>query len=72
MAGTEVQITEKDISETLRAKVNEGINLQLQVSALERAVSERDARIAELENELGEEAGHAESGKEEVSVHKEG
>jgi hypothetical protein len=73
MANTDVQITEADLSEVLRIKVNEVTNAQVQLAALTRAVTERNAKIAELEAKLvspnGMEAVNAKSGKEEVRVH---
>ncbi len=48
MAGTDVQITEQDLSEVLRAKINEVTNLQVQQAALVRTISELEAKIAEL------------------------
>jgi hypothetical protein len=77
MAGTEIQITEGDLSEVLRLKVNEVTNLQVQLVAMTRAVTERNERIDDLEARLaslnGKEAVDADSGdwqeKEKVSVH---
>ena len=61
---TEIQITEEDIRMAYQQKVNQVTNLELHVAALTRAISERDAKIAELE-----EKSNAKSGKEKVSVH---
>ena len=77
MADTEIQVTEGDLSEVLRLKVNEVTNLQVQLVAMTRAVTERNERIDDLEARLaslnGKEAVDADSGdrqeKEKVSVH---
>ena len=61
----------------LRLKVNEVTNLQVQLVAMTRAVTERNERIDDLEARLaslnGKEAVDADSGdrqeKEKVSVH---
>jgi|TARA_R100000750_G_scaffold19606_3_gene12866 uncharacterized coiled-coil protein SlyX len=60
---TEIQITEQDIRMALQQKVNQITNLELQLATLSRVISERDAKIAELE-----EKSNAEGGKEKVSV----
>jgi|TARA_R100001530_G_scaffold98375_1_gene68329 hypothetical protein len=60
---TEIQITEQDIRMALQQKVNQVTNLELQLATLSRVISERDAKIAELE-----EKSNAEGGKEKVSV----
>ena len=49
MEGTEVTVTERDLSEVLRVKVNEVTNLQIQLAALTRTMGEKVALIAELE-----------------------
>ena len=60
---TEIQITEQDIRMALQQKVNQVTNLELHLATLSRVISERDAKIAELE-----EKSNAKSGKEKVSV----
>ena len=73
MAGTEIQGTEGDLSEVLRLKVNEVTNLQVQLVAMTRAVTERNQRIDDLETRLaslnGKEAVDAEGREEKVPVH---
>ena len=59
----EIQITEQDIRMALQQKVNQITNLELQLATLSRVISERDAKIVELE-----EKSNAEGGKEKVSV----
>ena len=61
---TEIQITEEDIRMAYQQKVNQVTNLELHVATLTRVISERDAKIAELE-----EKSNAKGGKEKVSVH---
>ena len=61
---TEIQITEQDIRMALQQKVNQVTNLELHLATLTRVISERDAKIAELE-----EKHDAKGGKEKVSVH---
>ncbi len=65
----DVQISEQDVAEVLRTRVNEVTSLQVRVAALSRTIAEQEAEIAKLK---GEEASDAKSGKEEVSVHKKG
>jgi len=65
----DVQISEQDVAEVLRTRVNEVTSLQVRVAALSRTIAEQEAEIAKL---TGEEASDAKSGKEEVSVHKKG
>jgi hypothetical protein len=60
---TEIQITEQDIRAALQQKVNQVTNLELQLATLTRVISERDAKIAELEEKRD-----AKGGKEKVSV----
>ena len=60
---TEIQITEEDIRMAYQQKVNQVTNLELHVATLTRVISERDAKIAELE-----EKSNAKGGKEKVSV----
>ena len=61
---TEIQITEEDIRMAYQQKVNQVTNLELHVATLTRVISERDAKIAELE-----EKSNAKGRKEKVSVH---
>ena len=61
---TEIQITEEDVRMAYQQKVNQVTNLELHVATLTRVISERDAKIAELE-----EKSNAKGGKEKVSVH---
>jgi len=61
---TEIQITEQDIRMALQQKVNQVTNLELHLATLSRVISERDAKIAELEEKRD-----AKGGKEKVSVH---
>ena len=42
-------VTERDLSEVLRVKVNEATNLQVQLAALSRTVTEKAAQVAKLE-----------------------
>ena len=65
----DVQISEQDVAEVLRTRVNEVTSLQVRVAALSRTIAEQEAEIAKLK---GEEASDAKSGKEEVPVHKKG
>ena len=51
MEGTEITVTEKDLSEVLRVKVNEVTNLQVQLAALSRTVTEQNAQVIKLEAE---------------------
>ena len=60
---TEIQITEEDVRMAYQQKVNQVTNLELHVATLTRVISERDAKIAELE-----EKSDAKGGKEKVSV----
>jgi hypothetical protein len=73
MAGTEIQVTDGDLAEVLRLKVNEATNLQVQLAAMTRTVNDRSQRIEELESRLaslnGKEAVDAEGGEKEVPVH---
>jgi len=48
----ELQINEQDIAFVLNQKTNEATGLLVQVATLKRAVSEREARIAELEHRI--------------------
>ena len=65
----DIEISEQDVAEVLRTRVNEVTSLQVRVAALSRTIAEQEAEIAKLK---GEEASDANSGKEEVSVHKKG
>ena len=60
---TEIQITEEDIRAAYQQKVNQVTNLELHLATLTRVISERDAKIAELEEKRD-----AKGGKEKVSV----
>jgi cell division protein FtsB len=51
MEGTEITVTEKDLSEVLRVKVNEVTNLQVQLAALSRTVTEQNTQVLKLEAE---------------------
>ena len=72
----EIQVTEGDITEVLRAKVNEITGLQVQVAALARTVNEKQAKIGELEVVLaslnGKEATDAEGREAQVPVYNKG
>ena len=65
----DIEISEQDVAEVLRTRVNEVTSLQVRVAALSRTIAEQEAEIAKL---TGEEASDAKSGKEEVPVHKKG
>ena len=65
----DIEISEQDVAEVLRTRVNEVTSLQVRVAALSRTIAEQEAEIAKL---IGEEASNAISGKAEVSVHKKG
>jgi hypothetical protein len=52
MVVQEMQINEQDLAAVLQKKINETVNLQLQVEALSRTLSEKVARIAELEGQI--------------------
>ena len=73
MASIEIQVTDQDLSEVLRVKTNEVTNLQIQLATLSRVVSEKSAKIEEMEKALaglnGKEAVNAESRKEKVPIH---
>ena len=72
----ELQVSEQDIAFALNQKANEATGLLVQVAALKRGITEREARIAELERTIaslnGKEPADAKGGKEEVPVHKKG
>ena len=69
----ELQVSEQDIAFALNQKANEATGLLVQVAALKRGITEREARIAELEQKLiglnGKEPVDAKGGKEEVPLH---
>ena len=69
----ELQVSEQDIAFALNQKANEATGLLVQVAALKRGITEREARIAELEQKLtglnGKEPAAAKGGKEEVPVY---
>jgi len=76
MVVQEMQINEQDLAAVLQKKINETVSLQLQVEALSRTLSEKVARIAELEGQTsspnGKEMPDAQSRKEKVPLHSEG
>ena len=47
----DLQVTEDDLATLLRSKVNQVTTLELQLATLTRALSERNAEIAELRKE---------------------
>ena len=47
----DLKTTEEDLATLLRSKVNQVTNLELQLATLTRALSERNAEIAELRKE---------------------
>jgi hypothetical protein len=60
MTDTEIKISENDLSIVLTQKITQCTNLELQVSALTRAIQERDEKILELERSVnGEESADA-------------
>tara|TARA_R100001086_G_C11785373_1_gene244748 strand:+ start:667 stop:867 length:201 start_codon:yes stop_codon:yes gene_type:complete len=65
----DIEISEQDLAEVLRTRVNEVTSLQVKVAALFRTIADQEAEIAKLK---GEEASDAKSGKEEVPVYEEG
>ena len=69
----ELQVNDQDLAFALNQKANEATGLLVQVAALKRGITERDARIAELEQKLiglnGKEPANAESGGEEIPVY---
>ena len=73
----ELQVNDQDLAFALNQKANEATGLLVQVAALKRGITERDARITELEQKLtslnGKEPANADSrdGKieEEVPVY---
>ena len=54
----DINVTEQDLAEVLKARVNEVTNLQVQVAALSRMVNELSAKLDEPDKE----ADNAESG----------
>ena len=69
----ELQVNDQDLAFALNQKANEATGLLVQVAALKRGITEREARIAELEQKLiglnGKEPANAESGGEEIPVY---
>ena len=76
MADTQIVITESDLQTIITQKVNQCVNLEVQVAALSRVLQEKSDRIVELEGKLvslnGKEAVNAKSGEKEVSLHPKG
>jgi len=54
----DINVTEQDLAEVLKARINEVTNLQMQVAALNRMVNELSAKLDEPDKE----ADNAESG----------
>ena len=69
----ELQVNDQDLAFALNQKANEATGLLVQVATLKRGITEREARIAELEQKLiglnGKEPANAESGGEEIPVY---
>ena len=69
----ELQVNDQDLAFALNQKANEAPGLLVQVATLKRGITEREARIAELEQKLiglnGKEPANAESGGEEIPVY---
>jgi uncharacterized protein (DUF3084 family) len=69
----ELQVNDQDLAFALNQKANEATGLLVQVAALKRGITEREARIAELERTIaslnGKEPANAESGGEEIPVY---
>ena len=69
----ELRVSEQDIAFALNQKANEATGLLVQVATLKRGITEREARIAELERTIaslnGKEPADAESGREEIPVY---
>ena len=69
----ELQVNDQDLAFALNQKANEATGLLVQVAALKRGITERDARITELGQKLislnGKEPANAESGGEEIPVY---
>ena len=76
MADTQIVITESDLQTIITQKVNQCVNLEVQVAALSRVLQEKSDRIVELEGKLvslnGKEADNAKSREKEVSLHPKG
>ena len=78
MDDTTIQINEQDIASVLQKKIGENVNLQLQIEAMARLITEQKARITELFNGAdssrnGKEAVEdADSREEKVPVHVKG
>ena len=69
----ELQVNDQDLAFALNQKANEATGLLVQVATLKRGITEREARIAELERTIaslnGKEPANAESGGEEIPVY---
>ena len=69
----ELQVNDQDLAVALTQQANEATGLLGQVDTLKRGITEREARIAELEQKLtglnGKEPVDAKGGKEEVPLH---
>ena len=69
----ELQVNDQDLAFALNQTANEATGLLVQVATLKRGITEREARIAELEQKLiglnGKEPANAESGGEEIPVY---
>lgn len=76
MADTQIVITESDLQTIITQKVNQCVNLEVQVAALSRVLQEKSDRIVELEGKLvslnGKEADNAKSREKEVSLYPKG
>ena len=76
MTDTQIVITESDLQTIITQKVNQCVNLEVQVAALSRVLQEKSDRIVELEGKLvslnGKEADNAKSGEKEVSLYPKG
>ena len=69
----ELQVNDQDLAFALNQKANEATGLLVQVAALKRGITEREAKIAELEQKLislnGKEPADADSEGEKIPVH---
>tara|TARA_R100000306_G_C4333382_1_gene121449 strand:- start:595 stop:825 length:231 start_codon:yes stop_codon:yes gene_type:complete len=76
MTDTQIVITESDLQTIITQKVNQCVNLEVQVAALSRVLQEKSDRIVELEGKLvslnGKEADNAKSREKEVSLYPKG
>ena len=76
MADTQIVITESDLQTIITQKVNQCVNLEVQVAALSRVLQEKSDRIVELEGKLvslnGKDADNAKSREQEVSLYPKG